>query len=291
MTNTWIVAVQPRISALIETGRALGGTVTVVVAGGDVTKFVGVDRVIAVETAEGIPAEAVAGTVASAVVAEPGDIVLVANRPSERVLAGAVAAKLGVPVLTGAKRIEADSVDISRYGGITQQTVSLAKPIVLVVDGGTEPTGDAPQVERISAEPYAATVSATDASSSAPVNLGAAKRIVACGRGFKTEADLQMAQDLADALGAEMACSRPISEGNGWMGRDRYIGVSGQHVAPDLYVALGISGQLQHTVGMDASKVVVVVNNDDTAPMFSGSDFGIVGDIYSVVPTLTAASK
>ena len=291
MTNTWIVAVQPQISALVDTGRALGGTVTAVVAGGDPAQFAGVDRLIVVEAASNVPAEARARAVADAVTAEPGDIVLVSNRPTERVLAGAVAARHGWPILAGAKKLDAESAEVSRYGGIVQQTISLAKPVVLVMDGGSKPEGEAPAAEIVSAETYPATVSSTAAASAVQVNLVAAKRIVAVGRGFKAEADVDLAKDLAAAIGAELACSRPIAEGNGWLGRDRYVGVSGQHVAPDVYIALGISGQLQHTVGMDASKVVVAVNSDKDAPIFAGTDYGIVGDLYSVVPALTAAVK
>mgnify|MGYP000872868821 CR=1 FL=1 len=291
MTNTWIVAARPQISALIDIGRARGGTITAVVAGVDAGQFAGVDRLITVEAGAGVPTEALAGAVADVVAPQPGDVILVANRPSERVLAGAVAAKHGLPILTGAKKIEAGSAEISRYGGVAQKTISLAKPVVLVVDGGAEPQGDAPAAEVVSAEPYQAAVTATDVASVAQVNLAVAKRIVAVGRGFKSEADLQLARDLATAIGAELACSRPIAEGSGWLGRDRYVGVSGQHVAPDVYIALGISGQLQHTVGMDTSKVVVAVNTDENAPIFAGSDYGIVGDVYSVVPAMTAAVK
>ena len=134
-----------------------------------------------------------------------------------------------------------------------------------------------------------ATVTNVQAAGSGPANLAAARRIVSCGRGFKAEEDLAMANALADALGAEIACSRPLAEGTAWLSKDRYVGVSGMHVSPDIYVALGISGQVQHTSGMADSKIVVAVNNDENAPIFQISDYGIVGDIYEVVPALTAA--
>lgn len=290
MTNTWIVAVRPQISALVETGRALGGTITVVTAG-DASKFAGVDRVVHISGAADVPAEALAGAVAAAVDAQAGDVVLAANHPTERVLAGAVAAKLGAPILIGAKKIEAGKAEVSRYGGVTMQTIAFDGPAVFVVDGGVEPQGEVPAAEVVAAQAYPAVVTATAASSVAQVNLAAAKRIVSVGRGFKSEADLQMARDLAAAIGAEVACSRPIAEGNGWLPRDRYVGVSGAHVAPDVYIALGISGQLQHTVGMNESKVVVAVNTDEHAPIFAGADYSIVGDVYSVVPAMTAAAK
>lgn len=291
MTNTWIVAVQPQISALIEIGRALGGTVTAVVAGSEQAGFAGVDKIIAIEAGARVPAEALAGAVADQVTAVAGDLVLAANHPAERVLAGAVAARLGAPLLTGAKKVEAGKVELLRYGGIVQQTVSLAQPVILVMDGGSVPTGTVPTTELVTAPAYSAVVTATDQSGAAQVDLGAAKRIVAVGRGFKQESDLQLASELAAVVGAEIACSRPLAEGNGWLARDRYIGVSGQQVAPELYFAVGISGQLQHTVGMNESKVVVAVNSDANAPIFASSDYGIVGDLYTVLPALTAAAK
>ena len=101
--------------------------------------------------------------------------------------------------------------------------------------------------------------------------------------------DIVRAQARADALGAEIACSRPLAEGTEWMTKDRYVWVSGMRVSPDVYVALGISGQVQHTSGMAGSKIVVAVNSDAEAPIFQISDYGIVGDIYDVVPALTAA--
>jgi len=83
----------------------------------------------------------------------------------------------------------------------------------------------------------------------------------------------------------------PLAEGADWMSADRYIGVSGQSVAPDLYIAVGISGQIQHTVGMVDSKVVVAVNNDDKAPIFEGADYGIVADLYEALPAIVEAAK
>ena len=132
-------------------------------------------------------------------------------------------------------------------------------------------------------------MSAVEPAGSRPANLAAASRIVAAGRGFKAEEDLQIARDLAAALGAELACSRPLAEGTAWLSKDRYVGVSGMHVAPDLYLAAGISGQVQHTSGMSDSKVVVAVNSDANAPIFEVADYGIVGDLYDVLPAITAA--
>lgn len=289
MANTWIIAVEPEIAALVEHGRAVGGSVVAVTVGG--TPVAGVDRVVDVPLAEGVPAEAAAPAVAAAVAAEAGDVVLAANKPAERVLAGAVAARLGAPYLHGLKKIGQGSAELSRFGGIALETVSFDTAVVAVLDGGAVPEGEAPAAEAASGEYYEATVTGQDKVDVSSANLGSAKRIVAAGRGFKAEEDLKLAEDLAAAIGAELACSRPLAEGADWMSADRYIGVSGQSVAPDLYIAVGISGQIQHTVGMVDSKVVVAVNNDDKAPIFEGADYGIVADLYEVLPAIVEAAK
>ena len=289
MANTWIIAVEPEIAALVEHGRAVGGSVVAVTVGG--TPVAGVDRVVDVPLAEGVPAEAAAPAVAAAVAAEAGDVVLAANKPAERVLAGAVAARLGAPYLHGLKKIGQGSAELSRFGGIALETVSFDTAVVAMLDGGAVPEGEAPAAEAASGEYYEATVTGQDKVDVSSANLGSAKRIVAAGRGFKAEEDLKLAEDLAAAIGAELACSRPLAEGADWMSADRYIGVSGQSVAPDLYIAVGISGQIQHTVGMVDSKVVVAVNNDDKAPIFEGADYGIVADLYEALPAIVEAAK
>lgn len=289
MANTWIIAVEPEIAVLVEHGRAVGGSVVAVTVGG--TPVAGVDRVVDVPLAEGVPAEAAAPAVAAAVAAEAGDVVLAANKPAERVLAGAVAARLGAPYLHGLKKIGQGSAELSRFGGIALETVSFDTAVVAVLDGGAVPEGEAPAAEAASGEYYEATVTGQDKVDVSSANLGSAKRIVAAGRGFKAEEDLKLAEDLAAAIGAELACSRPLAEGADWMSADRYIGVSGQSVAPDLYIAVGISGQIQHTVGMVDSKVVVAVNNDDKAPIFEGADYGIVADLYEALPAIVEAAK
>jgi electron transfer flavoprotein alpha subunit len=119
------------------------------------------------------------------------------------------------------------------------------------------------------------------------VDLSQAERIVSVGRGIKGQEHLKIAQDLAKALGAEIAASRPICDA-GWLPMDRQIGSSGQTVAPKLYVALGISGAIQHLVGMKGSRTIVAVNKDPEAPIFEIADYGIAGDLFEVVPALIA---
>jgi electron transfer flavoprotein alpha subunit len=119
------------------------------------------------------------------------------------------------------------------------------------------------------------------------VDLSQAERIVAVGRGIKGQEHLQLAEQLAKAMGAELAASRPICDA-GWLPMDRQIGSSGQTVAPKLYVALGISGAIQHLVGMKGSRTIVAINKDSEAPIFEIADYGIVGDLFEVVPAMIA---
>jgi len=122
------------------------------------------------------------------------------------------------------------------------------------------------------------------------VDLTKADFIVAAGRGVGGADKMGVIEELAKALGAEIGASRPVID-NGWLPRDRQIGSSGQTVAPKLYVAAGISGAIQHLVGMKGATCIVAINKDPNAPIFAVANYGIVGDLHEVLPALTAAIK
>ena len=122
------------------------------------------------------------------------------------------------------------------------------------------------------------------------VDLTAAERIVSVGRGIREEENIALVQELATAMGAELAASRPICD-SGWLPMERQVGSSGQTVAPKLYVAVGISGAIQHLVGMKGSRTIVAINKDPEAPIFEIADYGIVGDLFQVVPAIIEALK
>jgi electron transfer flavoprotein alpha subunit len=299
MTQIWIlVAANPAIDNLVNRGRELDGQLVAVVAGdrtcAEAVAASGVDKVVWLGEPGQTPVEARAAAVADLVAQTAPRVVLTASHPAERVLAGAVAGRLGAPALTmvSSVQIENDAVVVTHatFGGIAEETVRVEGPVVIVDEGGSIGSGGSVPIEEITAASTPTlTVVETRPSSATRVDLGKARRVVAVGRGLARREDLALVEELAKALDAEVACSRPLAEGLGWLSRDRYIGVTGQHVHPDLYVAVGISGQLQHVVGCRDAGTVVVVNCDAKAPYFGECDYGIVGDLAQVVPALTAA--
>jgi electron transfer flavoprotein alpha subunit len=125
----------------------------------------------------------------------------------------------------------------------------------------------------------------------AGVRITEAEAIVSFGRGLKKKEDIPIIEELAKTINGVVGCSRPVAEDLKWLPIDQYVGLSGQKVAPKLYVACGISGQIQHITGIQNARVVVCVNTDSKAPIFEYADYGIVGDLYKVVPALTEAFK
>jgi electron transfer flavoprotein alpha subunit len=127
--------------------------------------------------------------------------------------------------------------------------------------------------------------------SSDAVNVEEATIIVSCGRGLKKKEDIKLLEELAEVLKATVGCSRPIAADLKWLSVDHWIGLSGHKVKPRLYIACGISGQVQHIAGMRDSGIIVAVNKDPEAPIFKSADYGIVGDLYAVLPALTNAMR
>jgi electron transfer flavoprotein alpha subunit len=213
------------------------------------------------------------------------------------VLLGAAAARLRAAVLTGARSVALDkdktTVLNAVYGDISEETVAVSGPVALLLDGGSVPPpgGATVPIEEVTATPLGLKVIETRASGFEEVDLNAAHRVIGVGRGLKAKEDLALIEALADAIGAEIACSRPVAEGLNWMGKDRYIGSSGAHIAPQLYLAIGISGQLQHMVGVHGAETIVAINSDPNAAVFTQTDYGLVGDLYQLVPAIAAALK
>jgi electron transfer flavoprotein alpha subunit len=299
--SAWIVVgEQPAIGNLITVARTLGGQVGAVVAGSrsvaETVAASGVDKVVWCGVLDEVPAEAYAPAVADIVAADPPRVILGGRNPGERVLLGAAAARLRAAVLTGARSVSADGTGVivvnAVFGDIADETVAVSGPVALLLDGGGVPPaggGSSVPIEEVAATPLAMKVIETRTSGFDEVDLNAAPRVIGVGRGLKAKEDLVMIEALARAAKAEIACSRPVAEGLNWMGKDRYIGSSGAHIAPQLYFAVGISGQLQHMVGVQGAETIVAINSDPNAAVFKETDYGLVGDLYQLVPAITAA--
>ena len=195
---------------------------------------------------------------------------------------------------------ESKTLEMERlaYGGAAVQKVTCpARPVMATIPPRTfEPTaaedGRNGHIRELSAPPPSAVkVLERKVKTREAKDINEAKVVVSVGRGIEKKEDLAIARELADVLGGEIGCTRPISEEMHWLPEELCIGLSGVQIKPDLYVGLGISGQIQHVTGIRNARVICAINKDENAPIFGVADFGIVGDLYSVVPKLVQELK
>ena len=209
----------------------------------------------------------------------------------------AVAQRLDVPLVTDAVDIDLeDGLTVTRelYGGKTEGTFDIEGERALITIRGTEwpvaeGTGDA-AIEAFDAdideEAVRTTVTGYEEVGAGDVDIAESDVLVAIGRGIEEEENLDMVEDLADAIGGDVAASRPVVD-NDWLPEDRQVGQSGKTVSPEVYLAIGISGAVQHVAGMKGAETIVAVNEDESAPIYDIADYGIVDDLFDVVPALT----
>jgi electron transfer flavoprotein alpha subunit len=259
----------------------------------------GADKVVTLQSASSWPeglSEAIYGLVSGA----GASIFVVGGTLRGKHIAAHVAAKLKAGMSTDAKSVKIEGGKLLSmrllYGGLALCEEELTLPAVVTIPPQTflppSAAAKAGAIETTKAETDGRVViSDVTRASGSGVDISAATKLVAVGRGFRKKEDLKLAEDLAAVFKAELACSRPVAEDEHWLPIDHYVGISGHTVKPELYVAAGISGQVQHMVGARESKVIVAVNNDENAPVFEAADYGIVGDLYEVLPLLTAAVK
>jgi electron transfer flavoprotein alpha subunit len=229
---------------------------------------------------------------------DAADGVFVADAPAAREAAGRVAAARGSSCASMCDAVtrDADGLVATRsiYGGVADGTVSLpVAPAVCLFAAGQfegEAAGAAPAIEqRTAPAPAYQAECVAEVPVVKSVDLAAAPVVVAVGRGFARAEDIDLVKPLLERLGAELGCSRPIAEDFKWLPQERQVGLTGVSVNAGLYVALGISGQVQHLAGIKGAKVVVSVNNDARAPITRNADYVVVGDLYKVVPELVSA--
>lgn len=183
------------------------------------------------------------------------------------------------------------------YGGLAIGEETITSPfVVMTLSSGTfeaqQPdaarTGETHTVQWQAPE-VTVVRTATQARQSNSVDLDKARLVVSVGRGIGSKENISLAQALCQAIGAELACSRPVAENEKWMEHQRYVGISNLMLKPELYLAVGISGQIQHMVGANGAQTIFAINKDKNAPIFQYADYGIVGDAMKILPALTTA--
>jgi electron transfer flavoprotein alpha subunit len=308
--TTWVLGTNVKTASELSGGaKQLGNVVNAIVFGTqdeaqEVIAF-GASKVVVYPVDATVLLEDYAATIAQTLTDEQARLVVVDATTQGRLLAGKLASLLGTSALNASElSFEGDAVQIKHlvYGGaaVCTETTKSGCAVITANAGLFEPAtredgrqGEVVLADAASTAPAASGLRIVEAREKLgeQVNLASAKRVVGVGRGFAAEADLGLARDLAETIGAELACSRPITEGENWMARERYIGVSGVVLKPELYLAVGISGQVQHMVGINQAKTLVAINKDKNAPIFKQVDVGIVGDLYDLLPTLLEALK
>jgi electron transfer flavoprotein alpha subunit len=294
----------------IAAAQQAGGPVKIALAGGGIDTAA--SELAAADVAEVIEVDAAALTdytadgyvmaLAALIETEKPDLVFLPHTYQTRDFAPALASRLGRTLITDVTSVKKADGGLAYvrpvFQGKLNADVAATGPAPHLITfqigayradaaarGGSTPvrkaavTVDASKIRQKPEAPFKEAKQAVD--------LSQAERIVAIGRGIKGQEHLKLAEQLAQAMGAEIAASRPICDA-GWLPMDRQIGSSGQTVAPKLYVALGISGAIQHLVGMKGSRTIVAINKDPEAPIFEIADYGIAGDLFEVVPAMIA---
>jgi len=242
--------------------------------------------------------ESYSGAIADLLLKEKATAFLAGATIRGRDLAAQVASRCDCAMVSEASDVEFNNGAVKTkrymYGGLTEIKEECSDMIVItVVPGMYTPSGDTAKTAEVIIETVD-TDSRIRLLESSPVvkegtDLSKASRIVCVGMGFDKKEDITIADELAKELDAEVGCTRPVAEDREWLPAELYIGISGAVVKPDLYIGLGVSGQIQHTFGIRDSKIIVGINNNDKATIFQNADYGIVGDLYEIIPLLKEA--
>ena len=250
------------------------------------------------------PLESCVPVIADAAKTEDPDVFFIAATKRGKEIAARLSARLNTGLCSGCTGYKVDkdkrllAMERMLFGGLAVQTlVPTTRPQMATIpprtfDPAAQQEGREGTIRELPASPASPVkVVSRTAKVRETVDITEAKIIVCVGRGVEKKEDVEMARELAQVLGGEVGCSRPVAEELRWLPEEVYLGISGKKVKPDLYVGVGISGQIQHVTGIRDSKVIFAINKDENAPIFEAADYGIVGDLYQVVPKLIQELK
>lgn len=295
---------------LVTAAKQLGGTISGLLFGTDISSAAaafggaGLDRLLVMDRhpLASPSAEAAASIIAEAIAKVEPAVVVMPNTTLATEYAPTLAARVGLPLVSDVFELRRDGAATiatrPALGGRLQADVTLSgeqRHLIAIRGGAFEKAttgGVSPEVELIDAamgplDEHVKVISVAPKETTG-VGLEAAEIVVAGGRGLKDAASFKLIEDLAAALGGAVGATRAVTD-LGWRPHGEQIGQTGKTIAPKLYIAAGISGAVQHTVGMTGSENIVVINRDPEAPIFKTASFGIVGDLFEVLPALTAA--
>ncbi|MXR20523.1 electron transfer flavoprotein subunit alpha/FixB family protein [Halobacterium bonnevillei] len=292
---------------LLTAGRELadasGGDLHAAVISGDTDEFAeklnreGVDAIHTVDNGEEFNHDVYVQAVEALVTDLDAEFLVTPNSVNGLDYAPAVASRLGRPYVSDAVGLDYDdgTLEVTRemYGSKVETTVEVEDgPFVVSIRGAEWPAAEDIGDAEVSAFDFApdedairSTVNGFEEVGGGDVDISEADFLVSIGRGIEEEENIELIEELAEVTGATLSSSRPIVD-NGWLPKNRQVGQSGKQVTPDVYLAIGISGAVQHVAGMKGADTIVAINTDPNAPIFDIADYGIVGDLFDVVPEL-----
>jgi electron transfer flavoprotein alpha subunit len=312
--GVWVFSELPALALeLLGKGRALadqlGTELAAVVVGANVDEYVqhGADKVFLMNdpVLTTYQVDSYTDAITALVNEHKPAVLLIGATRNGLEFAPRLAERLKTGCVTEVTRLELDAekklvlMDRVTYGGnLTETHISKSKPQIATIAKGlfsplpadTSRKGEIVKVEP-KTKPPTTKVLETKPKSAKGVRLVDASVIVSFGRGVRRKEDMAVIEQFAQTITAAVGCSRPIAEDLHWLPIEQYVGLSGQKVSPKLYFACGISGQIQHLTGIRSSRIIVAINNDPKAPIFEYSDYGVVGDLYQVIPALSNAVK
>lgn len=308
MAGIWIYSEDTNIAQqMLTLGKELAGqlqqsvcALTIYAQDAQTLIASGADKVIVLKGENPWP-ESYAQAIAAQAKEQNPDLILIGATLRGKDLAAKMAAQLQTGLITDAQavRVVDGAIETERmlYGGLAVCTEVLSGQNIVTIparayDAAAQDAGRSGEIVTIDIAADAAMV----VGNVCPIvrkgaDISIAEKLVCVGRGVGKQEDMKLAEELAAAMGAELCCTRSVAEDYHWLPNEVYVGLSGQKVKPVIYLSMGVSGQVQHVAGIRDSKLIVAVDTNENAPIFAAADYGIVGDLYQVIPLLTEAIK